>query len=185
MNKKLKTVVAASVVIIVATLMVLLLVHNKKAASRPYRKYVFPSTVSVRNHSSYSRADTVIMVLATKVFSFDTLSIRLYDIPEITERQSSMELFAMVQQLPFEEHSYILFLRPGMDDEKMKLSLSHEFVHICQYERGELIMYGSYAIWNDIVIRLSDVPYMERPFEIEAFLQQRSVKKRLNRVLYK
>ena len=158
---------------------------HKELSKLPFNNFTFPSTLNVNNNTEYKKADTIVLVLANKIFNFDTLDILLYDIPNIMNKTSNMDLYAIVQKLPFKNHSYLIFLKPNMDLEKLKLSISHEFIHIKQYENGELILYDRYAIWHDRIIFFKELEYEKRPFEIEAFSKQYKIRKELNKILYK
>jgi len=47
--------------------------------------------------------------------------------------------------------------------------LIHELIHIWQMEQGKLIpLAANKVVWKGDTIRLADVPYFDRPFEVEA-----------------
>ncbi|HRT03891.1 MAG TPA: hypothetical protein P5513_08125, partial [Candidatus Diapherotrites archaeon] len=62
--------------------------------------------------------------------------------------------------------------------------LSHEFVHIDQYDRGDLKIIGNYFIWKGDTVDMRDVKYEYRPFEKEAFSKQSYITKKLVKLLY-
>lgn len=159
------------------------ILRQKKQDTRSFKKVDFPKTILVQNGTEYNRADTIILVLADKIFNLDTLDIKVFHLPEIIN-EGEMEYYAIVQKLPFGQHQYLILLKRDMSLSKIKVTLSHEFVHIKQYEKGELIMDFNYAMWKGEKIVFKDVEYEKRPFEIEAFQTQGKITKELNKELY-
>ena len=174
------------IVIIAAAVMTIIAVGNliqKKKDARPFNKYDFPETVQVTNMTNY-RADTMCLYLAHKVLELDTFDLSIVYIPEHVQPKDT-ELYAIVQQLPFGKNQFILLLqREGMSLGKLKIALSHEFVHIEQYLSGDLVVYPLYAVWKGEDIYFGEVEYDERPFEEDAFIRQRAFKRKLNNLLY-
>jgi hypothetical protein len=65
------------------------------------------------------------------------------------------------------------------------LVMSHEFLHIKQYDsqRLKLIETGK-VVWLGDTIDVVTIDYNSRPWEIEAFKEQRSFRDSLEKVLY-
>lgn len=59
-----------------------------------------------------------------------------------------------------DEREFVMEIKKGMNEEDLITTVFHEFVHIKQYVRDEIID----CDWL--------LPYMERPFEIEAYKLQ-------------
>jgi len=171
------------IVLAVVSLFVILIVVGKKKDTRPFNHFDFPETVMVTNGTEYEKADTLIMVLANKILGMDTVDIKVYYIPVIVQ-EGEMEFYGMVQQLPFGEHKYLILLNKKLSLSNLKTTLSHEFTHIDQYERGDLFVYGNMYDWKEETKSFSDVKYQDRPFEKEAMKQQGKVVKELNELLY-
>ena len=168
----------------ILALFVTLIVVQKKRDARPFNHYDFPETVMVTNGTEHDRADTIVMVLANKILGMDTIDVKVYYIPDVVQ-QGEMEFYGIVQQLPFGEHKYLILLNKRMSLSNLKSTLSHEFVHIDQFERGDLIIYGNMYDWEDEKGKLfSDIKYQDRPFEVEARKEQGKVVKELNKLLY-
>lgn len=62
-----------------------------------------------------------------------------------------------------------VFLDPNSSLEEMITSLAHEMIHVWQVERGDL--HGS--LWKGHDMR--SLPYEMRPWELEAFAQQKAI----------
>lgn len=64
------------------------------------------------------------------------------------------------------ERHFIMRVRKGMDREDLITAVFHEFVHIKQAVRKEFPLFVP-----------SDIPYLERPWEIEAYRMQEEMLK--------
>ena len=67
--------------------------------------------------------------------------------------------------------------------DKLKMTLSHEFIHIAQYESGRLIIDGKNYLWEGEP-GVFDGYDVKRPFEQEAFNSQVKIRHELNEFLY-
>lgn len=184
MEKTLK-VIMWIVVVAVAVMTLIAIAHlvQKKQEARPFAPYEFPETIVVENSTNY-RADTICMHLAHSILELDTINLILVYIPEHVN-EGEMEFYAIVQYLPFKKNQFLILLnRDRLSLGKLKMALSHEFVHIDQYLRGDLSLYPKYAIWKGEDIYFGEVPYEDRPFEKEAFANQGKYLKQLNKFLY-
>ena len=173
----------AVLVVIVAILTIIAIITHlqKKRDTRPFNYRTFPESIMITNGTDF-RADTIAMILAYDIFDIDEIDLKIYYLPE-QDDESEIEFFGFVQQLPFGEHKYLILLNRKMSFEKMKEVLSHEFVHIDQYERGDLIVSGKTYIWKGEPGEIT-VYDTTLPFEREAFKSQYNVKKELDRYLY-
>jgi hypothetical protein len=63
--------------------------------------------------------------------------------------------------------------------------LSHELVHLKQYNSGDLnVVGGGIVIWKGNKINVLDIPYEQRPWEIEAFNKQGDVASKIIKIIY-
>lgn len=182
MKKALKIGIIVFVIFVLIVLGIILI--QKKRDARPFNVYEFPSTLIVENTTNYNRADTIAMVLGNKILGLDTLNLMIVYIPDIVN-SGEMEFYGIVQMLPFKTNQFLILLnRKNMGLSRLKETLSHEFIHIDQYLRGDLILLSDYAIWEGDTIFLDDAEYKERPFEKEAFTNQLIIKRKLEKLLY-
>ncbi|MFW6310694.1 MAG: hypothetical protein ACOC1K_00500 [Nanoarchaeota archaeon] len=151
--------------------------------SKYYSDITIPSTVKVTNTTDY-KLDTIIGVLSSHIFEYDTLSVKVYYM-SINILYEDFHFKAFIQKNPFYDKEYFIFISRGLSDNELKKSLSHEFVHIDQMERGDLIISGLKAYWKGEEIDLNNVHYMDRGFEIEAHNKQKEVLRKLNKILYR
>lgn len=185
MKTTLKTIMWVLIVIVaIFTIISVGTIIQKKKDARPFNQYDFPSTLVVANATEYDRIDTLCLYLAHHITGLDTINLIITYIPEHVN-EGEMEFYGMIQMLPFQKNQFVLLLnRNQMSLSKLKETLSHEFVHVRQYISGDLVMYPLYAIWKGEDIYFGEVDYEDRPFEIEAFGNQRKITKELNKLLY-
>ena len=183
MKQKKKWLIIILIVSIVLGSMILLIIHQNKQDKRPFKKMDFIETISIQNGTKYKKIDTVIYVLAHDIFKLDTININVFYLPDVFKK-SDLEYYAIVQQIPFIPSGYLILLKHDMRLPSLKLILSHEFIHIDQYENGYLSVDNKQAIWKGDTIDFKEVKYKDRPFEKEAFDKQRKIYRTLNELLY-
>lgn len=166
--------------------LILVIYLLSRIPKREFNTFEFPSTLVVENHTDNEKADTISMVILNKLLGYDTMTVMIYPMPSIFEKDDKMEYFAFIQRVPFEEHRYDLFLQKDASIGKMKYVFPHEFVHLRQFELGYLRTIGEYGyVWMGDTARYVDVKYEDRPYEKEAISYGRTLQKKLNAILYK
>jgi len=183
-----KNKITITIIIIVVISMIIFLAYlnisQNKKDNRPFRKQDFPKTIIVENNTEYDKLDTIIYVLANKVFNLDTLEINVYPIKHKIDNEN-YEFYAYTNKIYFKSHSYIIYVNPNLSFSDLKLTVSHEFIHIKQYERDDLEIIDNVAKFKGRKYDLRDIEYMDRPFEIEAFNKQNKILFKLDSFLYK
>tara|TARA_B100000287_G_scaffold80727_1_gene73159 strand:+ start:3358 stop:3759 length:402 start_codon:yes stop_codon:yes gene_type:complete len=92
-----------------------------------------------------------------------------FALKHLMPRKRNLEVEIYIKNLPEHEGNQVMVdkgfheieLRRGMAAENIITSLFHEMVHVRQSERGEYMDFS--------------LPYLERPFEIEAYKLQESM----------
>jgi hypothetical protein len=81
---------------------------------------------------------------------------------------------------------YVIWV-DDMDRSETILVFSHELIHLRQYYNGELVVSNDSIKWKDQIIpvsELSTIDYNVRPWEIEAFQEQKYLDIDIRKVLY-
>jgi len=173
------------VILAAVAVMTVIAIRNhiiKKQSMTYFAPMNFPESYDVQNNTDY-RADTVSLYLA-HLLELDTLNLIIVYIPEHVENKD-IEFSAFIQQLPFKKNQFLLMIkREGISFSELKNVLAHEFIHIQQYTSGDLVAYTNFVIYKGEDVYLKEVPYDERPFEIDAFAKDGKLLKSLNSVLY-
>jgi len=95
-------------------------------------------------------------------------------------------------ELQFKAHikglgkQYVIWI-DDMDRSETILVLSHELIHLRQYYNGKLVVSNDTIKWNNQIIpltELSTIEYNARPWEIEAFQEQKYLDIDIRKVLY-
>jgi hypothetical protein len=104
---------------------------------------------------------------------------------EETKKQfsSEIELKAHIKGLG---KQYVIWIDDMGRDETIRV-LSHELIHLRQYYNGKLVVSDGLIKWNNQIIpltELSTIEYNARPWEIEAFQEQKYLDIDIRKVLY-
>ena len=172
------------IVLIAIGILITLITIQKKRDARPFNTYDFLKTLAIENATKYNRADTICLYLAHQILGLDTINLMIANIPEHLNN-GEMEFQGMVQMTSFKHNQFLILLnKKNLSFSKLKLTLSHEFIHINQYISGDLIVYPKFAIYKGEKIYFSKTKYKNRPFEKEAFKNQSKIMKKLDKFLY-
>jgi hypothetical protein len=83
-----------------------------------------------------------------------------------------------------ERNQYIIYVDDLNREESLTI-LSHELIHLEQYSSGRLIrMEDTFIMFDDKVYNVNDIPYQNRPWEIEAFKNETDLKIKLEELLF-
>ena len=83
-----------------------------------------------------------------------------------------------------QNNQYIIYVGDLSREESLTV-LSHELIHLEQYSSGRLIrMEDHFIMFDDEVFNVDNVPYKERPWEIEAFKNETDLKIKLGELLF-
>jgi hypothetical protein len=83
-----------------------------------------------------------------------------------------------------ERNQYIIYVDDLGREESLTI-LSHELIHLQQYSSGRLIrMEDRFVMFNGEVFNVDNIPYKDRPWEIDAFKKEKDLKMKLEKNLY-
>jgi hypothetical protein len=182
MNRKWIWIILAGL-LLVGAFIILMNVRQKALDSRPFEVYDYPVGVSVVNGTDY-RADTIALSLGHHILGLDSLEIFIFYLPEHIN-SGELYYYALVERIPFRDYSFLILLDRGLSLTELFTVLSHEFVHIEQYIRGDLQLWNNQAIWKGDTLDLSGIEYRKRPFEKEAYDRQKGMSRKLKDLLYR
>jgi hypothetical protein len=132
-----------------------------------FKKVKLNSLNHIINRTNIDYLDTVISVGLNKL-DIRGITLIIYPLKEETKKifaENDFELKAYIRGV---NKQYIIWI-DKMDKLKTINTLSHELIHLKQYETNRLIVNDKVVIWKGEKIDLMNVPYSERPWEIEAF----------------
>lgn len=181
---KKKTILIIVGVILLLGLIIFLLT---KLPKREFNTFTFPSTMVAKDYTKSTMSDTITMVILNKILEYDTMKIEIFPIPSIFKKKDGdIEIIAFISPVPFEKHRYKIYLKKDVSIWQLITVLSHEMVHLKQYEDGRLqVIEGKGYVWEGDTTLYHEVEYKDRPYEKEAFVKEVKIKRQLNKMLFK
>jgi len=172
-------------VILIALAVIISIIAEARREKR-VNHFIFPASMEIINKTNEKRADTIAMIIANKIFLFDTLKIGIVYLPK-EYKDGETEFMGFVQKNSFQPHEYFIFVKKGILPISIKKLLSHEMLHVKQYEDGELIpiFQQPLVVYMGDTIDFRQVPYNKRQFEIDAFAKEFTIEKSVNNLLYR
>jgi hypothetical protein len=181
MNKK--SVIVALGIIIAIVLLILLIVYSSKPVN--YAVVDLPTDNFIDNQSSKPHLDTVVAI-GMEELGISGCSVRIRDMNEQLRNNpgaSGLELGAAIFG---SGNSYLIYVDPSIDKREVITVMSHELIHLRQYFSEDLmIINGSAGIvkWKGEEMNVLNLEYNLRPWEVEAFAEQRNLAKDIMRIL--
>ncbi len=181
MNKK--SVIVALGIIIAIVLLILLIVYSSKPVN--YAVVDLPTDNFIDNQSSKPHLDTVVAI-GMEELGISGCSVRIRDMNEQLRNNpgaSGLELGATIFG---SGNSYLIYVDPSIDKREVITVMSHELIHLRQYFSEDLmIINGSAGIvkWKGEEMNVLNLEYNLRPWEVEAFAEQRNLAKDIMRIL--
>ena len=165
--------------------LVLIIFLLTKIPKRQFNSFTFPNIMAVKNYTDNEMSDTITMVALNKMMSYDTMTINIFELKGIYDTPD-YEFSGVIMNVPFQDHTYNLFLKNSLSMSSLKNVITHELIHLEQYEKNYLQTINDIGyVWMGDTVKYSDVPYDKRPHEIEAYKEGPKLLKELNNILYK
>jgi len=162
---------------------IIAIIVTKRREAR-INRFEFPTTMVAANYTSHRYADTIALVILNKIYQYDTIHVNIYKMTQ-GMGNDQFEVAGFIQKVPFQAHSYNIFVKQGNLPISIKRFLSHELIHLHQMEMGDLVQIDyTKIVYKGDTIYFSQVPYEKRLYEIEANLHENSIQKALNKLLY-
>lgn len=129
------------------------------------------------------------MTTMTKIILTQILGLEDIDLVVITNDKAitkfdtnDLELQAILQADP-DRHRYRLTYHSRVGAANMLPILCHEMIHLKQHDKGELKLVKGGAIWKGTFYD-KEIPYFERPWEIEANDNMTKIEKKAKELYY-
>ena len=149
-----------------------------------FKQFDIETTNMVANRTKDNYLDSVVYVGLNEL-GMDSLAITIRPITDEVKQQFDSE-GTLKAHILGRGRQYIIFLDDMGRDESIKV-LSHELIHLRQYVTQKLILHKNEVIWDGKVIsgyEVSESKYNDRPWEIEAFAEQRQLESKIRNILY-
>jgi len=143
-----------------------------------------PTVNIVHNYTQIAYLDTLAHT-ALEAHGIEGQTVSLFTAPNSTVQRDSggFRLNAYVTQ-PVVEDTYSMFLSPDLSRRQYISAVSHEVIHIGQYDSGRLVSHDGIVIFEGDTVSLYDIPYSRREWEEEAFKNGPILEKKVREKLY-
>ena len=151
---------------------------------QPFKQFDIETTNMVANRTEDNYLDSVVYVGLNEL-GMDSLAVTIRPITEDVKQQFDSE-GTLKAHILGRDRQYIIFLDDMGRDESIKV-LSHELIHLRQYVTKKLVLHKNEVVWDGEIIseyRVSELKYDDRPWEIEAFAEQRQLENKIRNILY-
>ena len=143
------------------------------------------TTNIVRNDTEYSYLDTIVKVGLKEMGLNDSISVIVRPISDEVKQRFDSQM-TLEAHIIGRNNQYLLFIDDMSRYEAIKV-ISHELVHLRQYRSGKFVMGSDYVMWNGKRYSANEIynmNYEDRPWEREAYTEQRYLNNKLNTILY-
>jgi uncharacterized protein YjaZ len=139
-------------------------------------------TNTVLNSTGISYYDTILHVGLSEA-GLENLILSVYPLSENAIqnfREQGGDLAAHVRE---QDGYYYLFISPTSKSESITI-IAHEIIHVLQYESDRLKFSDGLVTWEGETYLLNELKYDFRPWEAEAFNQERKLANQISSILY-
>jgi hypothetical protein len=167
-------------VIISLTAILVIVVRMQNMYDAPYRKIEFNTTDFVSNRTTMGYMDTLVQAGLISL-GVDSVSVLIRPMVQtsVQDKNGTLELFAYIKGNRNQFSLYVLELNRRDAIEV----IAHELIHLDQYRTGRLSSHGDSAEWLGLKMRVNDIPYEEREWEVEARRESPALAVKMKRML--
>lgn len=165
--------------VLLIILIIIILIIKNGVVERPFNPIVLTTDNEVYNTTKTPYYDTIMSVGLMSMNIKDTKVI-ITNLSDETKKNFEGELNAHIRY-----HQGIFYLFIGEQNRLNSIEIiSHEIIHIMQYQSKDLIFENNKVTWRGVEFDLTNVQYENRPWETEAFEKQKDVESLIKSVLY-
>ena len=172
------------IVLIILFLGFIIFYLNRYNKTEYFKPIELTENNSIVNTTKQNYMDTIVSV-GLDMIKVKNNYITIRDMPDDIKNnfnnQNNMDLTASIIGA---DDQYIIYIN-NVDRITAIKSLSHELIHLQQYYSGKLrVIEAGVVMWNGKEINVLDIPYNDRPWEIEAFQGQTDLERKIIETLY-
>lgn len=174
--------------VVVLLIMLILFIGKYLQTETPYNRIELSTNNIIKNESQFSFVDTTLSV-ALDVAEVRGVYVLVRDLTsDIRQRFSEQNQGVDLQATIIGRgNQYILYVYKLDRIDALK-TISHEVIHLMQYHSGRLqIISPTQIIWQNDTLSDTDlynIRYISRPWEIEAFDNEATLQKKIEKILY-
>lgn len=168
-NKRLKWFFGTLLLLVVSVIIAIVINNNKK--EEYFNVIEIPTTHRIFNKTKYKYLDTIISsgltILKAEpgIVTIQNLSEDVFSNDFLKEYE--IEAYIIGGQTPMGSQ-YIIYIKNLSKKDAIRV-ISHELIHLIQYETGALQIYDGYAIWQNKIYLKNDISnILDREWERDA-----------------
>ena len=176
MTKKNRNIIIIVLVILLAVLTTVLITYREKT----FNIIELGKENAVLNRTDKLYLDTIVSVGLNEL---GVAGITVLIDP--LEKELTTEEFEILAHIIGTQNQFIIFTNEFSREKALEV-MSHELIHLQQYNTGRLVKTDGGVIWEGYYIEsIAEIPYMARPWELEAFVLGENLKRTLRVILIK
>jgi len=151
---------------------------------KTFKQFDIETTNIVANRTKNNYLDSVVYVGLDEL-GMDSIIVTMRPITEEVKQHFDSESTLKAHILG-KNRQYIIFLDEMGRDESIKV-LSHELIHLRQYVTQKLVLHKDEVVWDGQIMSeydINELEYSKRPWEKEAFTEQRQLENKIRNKLY-
>jgi len=172
--KKLKLKWVILFIIVVGVIIFLL----SRIKEKPFKQIELEKNNIITNNTDVTYYDTILHIGLNEL-GIDSTYLIINSFEGATMGDFDLQAYILGNETQF-----MVYMKKSSRLKTIKF-LSHELIHLKQYHEGKLIMVDdSFVIWKGETLDGINIPYKQRPWEIEAFDEQYDLYKKIKAKLY-
>lgn len=176
-----KKILKYAFLVLIILLGILLITMKVNSTEKPFNQIELSQNNQIVNNTAISFLDTIASV-GLDAAGINGVHLEIYPLTdEAKDNFSGGELNAHIR---YHNGIYYMFISE-MSRQKSITVVSHEIVHINQYQTGMLDYLGAgNIIWKGELISLESLEYENRPWETDAYLKETEISTKVSGILY-
>lgn len=172
--------------IIIGILLIGFIIYLATRKEKPFNELTFPITNVVMNKTTQVYLPTIIYA-GLHELNIDSTYIMVFPMSEKMKTNGlGDETYELLGTLIGNKTQNVLYVNK-MNRSDCITVISHELIHLSQFHSGRLVKKDGIntVLWEGKIFDVTLVPYMDRPWEIEAFKRDKDLEKKIIRLLLK
>ena len=141
--------------------------YSEKQESKPFvQTEIEDKSNTVFNNTNLSFYDTIIYT-GLSILGVESVGVTVEGLSDGAKQNFAKQGGTLSAHLREFYGSYYLYIEPSSKQESIDV-IAHELIHLVQYKSGKLSYSNDTLTWNNEKFHKFEIPYGERPWEIEA-----------------
>jgi len=173
-------------IILIVIIIVLFAILYKPTKFTLTEEIIKNNTVIVNSTKNKEYVENITYI-GLDILDLDSITVNIFDIPTIIKVNNYLNGYSIKGLIVKNfNNNYTIFIDYNETPNNLFLILSHELIHLEQYQnnRLELLFGGGIIRFENKLYILKDINYNQRPWEIEAFDKEQNLKYNISVILH-